>query len=69
MTLKHHDSGLADLKNAVKYNNFFFMVDRKNSDLVATLDRLYAIIAKYVPENINVYISKIFCISTSWMRI
>ena len=26
MTLKHHGSGLADLENAVEYNNFFFTV-------------------------------------------
>ena len=44
-------------------------VDRENPNLVAALDKLYAIIAKYVSENINIYISKIFCISTSWMRI
>ena len=69
MTLKDHGNGLVDLENAIEYNNFFFTVDRKKSDLVAALDRLYAIIAKYVPKNINIYISKIFWISTSWMRI
>ena len=69
MTLKHHGSGLADLESAMEYNNFFFMVDQKKSDLVAALNRLYAIIAKYVSENINIYITKIFWISASWMRI
>ena len=71
MTLKHHGSGLADLENALEYNSFFFTMDRKKSDLVAALNKLYvyAIIAKYVPENINIYISKIFWISASWMRI
>ena len=44
-------------------------VDRESPDLVAALNKLYVTIAKYVPENINIYISKIFWISTSWMRI
>ena len=44
-------------------------VDRESPDLVAALNKLYAIIAKYVPENINIYISKIFWFSTSWIRI
>ena len=68
MSLKHHGSGLADLENAVEYNFFtvkvlvllLFLIHRKNPDLVAALDKLYAIIAKYVPESINIHISKIF---------
>ena len=73
MTLKHHGSGLANLENAWNTTVLLYgeeaEVDRESPDLVAALNKLYAIIAKYVPENINIYISKIFWISTSWMRI
>ena len=58
MTLKHHGSGLADLENAVEYNNFFTVkVQRWTEKILIMLQlwiKLYAIIAKYVPENINI---------------
>ena len=58
MTLKHHGNGLDDLRGHCGIQQLLphcegVEVDQENSDLVAALDKLYAIIAKYNPKNVN----------------